>query len=252
MKHPTDTKTAMEQLKRGRSKPLSQEALELSKEPTPRLEIVPTGVAVSWPSHSPESRLQQALSERGEVSVVVRQWLDAAELDQALRTITETRDSQLRSRFNSLQCNDRIWKEALHRLIERADVVVMDLSGFTERNRGCAYELGRLVNHVPLERVLLLIDDETDLAGLRQLLCEVTAGHSGVATAQQLRVFHLGSQPIRRDHESVYEWQRRATSPIDAERLIGLLCDAACANRPRPNPTAIRWSRPGYRSAPVV
>jgi hypothetical protein len=177
---------------------------------------------------------------------------DAAELDQALRTFTETRDSQLRFRFNSLQCNDRIWKDALHRLIERADVVVMDLSGFTERNRGCAYEIGRLVNHVPLERVLLLIDDETDLDGVRQLLCEVTAGQSGAVTTQQLRLFHLGSQPIRRDHESVYEWQRRATSPIDAERLIGLLCDAACANRPRPNPTAIRWSRPGYRSAPVV
>ena len=185
-------------------------------------------------------RLDQAITE------------DKAELDVAVKNFSQTRDSQLRFAFNSLQCNDRIWKEALQTMLDRAHVVVMDLSGLTERNRGCAYEVGKLVTEVPPERFLLLIDDDTDIDCLRGLLSEAVAREKAGAGRRKLRLFHLGTQPRRKENESVYEWQRRTATPIDADSLIGILCDAACANRPAPIPITVPWTRPGYRSAPVV
>jgi hypothetical protein len=177
-----------------------------------------------------------------------------AELEEAIRGFSKTRDSQLRFPFNSIQCNDAVWKDALQWMLEQADVVVMDLSGLAEQNRGCAYEIAKLVNEVPFERFLLLIDDETDVALLRTLLAEAASRTSSASDGWRgkLRLFHLGTQPKRREDESVYEWQRRTTTPINADRLIGLLCDAALAKRGVQAPLVVPWARPGYRAAPVV
>ena len=40
----------------------------------------------------------------------------------------------------------------------RSDVVAMDLRGFTSAKKGCIFELGVLMETVPLSRVALLID----------------------------------------------------------------------------------------------
>ena len=177
---------------------------------------------------------------------------DRAALETAVRNFTQTRDSQLRFAFNSLQCNDVIWRDALQSMLDRADVVVMDLSGLTEKNRGCRYEIAKMVTEVPLERFLMLVDDDTDIDFLRRLLSEATIGRQPADARARLRLFHLGTQPKRKANESVYEWQGRTTTPIDADRLVGLLLDAACAKRPAQSPIVIPWTRPGYRSAPFA
>jgi hypothetical protein len=51
----------------------------------------------------------------------------------------------------------------------------MDLSGFDEQRRGCAYEIGKigkLVDEVPFERFVLLVNNETNMAFLRHTLHE--------------------------------------------------------------------------------
>jgi hypothetical protein len=47
------------------------------------------------------------------------------------------------------------------RLAQAADVVLMDLRGFTPQNQGCRYELQQLLDFVALERVVVLIDART-------------------------------------------------------------------------------------------
>ncbi len=185
--------------------------------------------------------------------------LDAAvvanpvELTGALKKFARARDSQLRFAFNSMQCTDAVWKSALQAMLDQADVVVMDLSGLSEANRGCAYEIAKLVNEVPFDRFILLVDDGTDIPFLRTLLSEAASSDAPVQQTQRtLRLFHLGTLPKRNENESVYEWQRRTTSPIDADRLIGLLCDAALKKRGAQVPLTVPWTRPAYRGAPVV
>ena len=95
---------------------------------------------------------------------------DATELREALEAFSTRPDRMLRFPVNSIQCANATWKEALQHLLDRADVVVMDLSSLSEQNRGVAYEIGKLVDEVPLNRVVLLFDELTDLNVLRDIL----------------------------------------------------------------------------------
>jgi hypothetical protein len=67
---------------------------------------------------------------------------------------------------NSLLCGDAVWKSAVDAFLRNADVVVMNLSGFSKSNQGCLYELGLLFDTFPLERILFLVANTTDLGFL--------------------------------------------------------------------------------------
>jgi hypothetical protein len=62
----------------------------------------------------------------------------------------------------SVTCTARFWQEALDELLTRADLVVLDLSGYLTRNKGTQYELQRLVDTFPISRVLLLTDPRSN------------------------------------------------------------------------------------------
>lgn len=68
----------------------------------------------------------------------------------------------------SLLVHGTYWQRALDTLLSGADLVVLDLSGYRRRNRGTGYELQRLVDTVPAERVLLLADPWSNKRFLRR------------------------------------------------------------------------------------
>jgi len=63
-----------------------------------------------------------------------------------------------------------VWKEALAQLVKLSDVIVMDLRSFCAQNTGCIFEINALFDLIPLEHVLLVIDDTTDTKFLHQTL----------------------------------------------------------------------------------
>lgn len=95
-----------------------------------------------------------------------------AELQQRLATRDEGRDPDGRYRINEFFCHDNTWQATVRALARRSRVVLMDLRGFGKQNRGCEFELGLLLNEVPLQRVVLLIDRDTRLDELTPLLHE--------------------------------------------------------------------------------
>ena len=143
---------------------------------------------------------------------------------------------------------------ALQRLLDQADVVVMDLSSLSERNRGVAHELEKLVNEIPLNRVVLLYNDSTDLNVLRDILGRAWASMAANSpncqtTEPRVRVFYMGGAAGRGPNKSIYDWKRRMRAQMDEHALVGLLCDAAHPPRtvisidPKRDRNAIRWSR---------
>jgi hypothetical protein len=64
-------------------------------------------------------------------------------------------------------CHGTIWKLAVDELLRYADLVVLDLSGFTARNLGTKYELQRVIDRFPVERVIFLADQASDRGFLR-------------------------------------------------------------------------------------
>ena len=59
-------------------------------------------------------------------------------------------------------CHGTIWKAAIDELLRRVNLVVLDLSGFGRKNRGTEYELQRVIDRVPVERIVFLADPRSD------------------------------------------------------------------------------------------
>jgi hypothetical protein len=159
---------------------------------------------------------------RGRVENVIVQ--DERELAAALASFGDRPDGQLRYPLNSIQCNDATWKRALQAMLDDADAVVMDLSSFNEERRGCAYELGKLIEHVPLRRFILLVNARTDMPYLRRTLDAAWLsrpdGAVNTAADEPVHVLEIRGEAIK--------------APVDAERLVGALLDAASAGRDTP------------------
>jgi hypothetical protein len=89
-------------------------------------------------------------------------------LAQRLAETEQRRDFDGRYRVDDFFCHDDTWQMVLKRLARDSDAVLMDLRGFMRENRGCVFEINELLNVVPLERVVFVVDETTDLAFLRE------------------------------------------------------------------------------------
>ena len=85
-----------------------------------------------------------------------------AEVASRIAAFDMAPDIDGRFRVNECYCHDTTWQDALQALVERSDVVLMDLRGFQAHNAGCRYELGALARATRDLRVVVLTDDETD------------------------------------------------------------------------------------------
>jgi len=86
----------------------------------------------------------------------------AEDLERNLERLDDRPDPDGRYRINELFCADRTWYQALVGLLDRADVVLMDLRGFGPKNSGCVFEIQQLVERGPEGRMFLVVDDTTD------------------------------------------------------------------------------------------
>ena len=55
-----------------------------------------------------------------------------------------------------MSCYDNTWMMTVNKLVRTVDVVLMDLRGFSEKNKGCEFEVNLLLNTVKLEKILFI------------------------------------------------------------------------------------------------
>jgi len=92
------------------------------------------------------------------------------DLDRRLAALRLRPDPDGRYRVNEFFCRCDTWQKTVTRLMAQSDLVAMDLRGLTSQRRGSIFELGILIDEVPLNRVVLLTDKTTDGLLLRQTL----------------------------------------------------------------------------------
>jgi hypothetical protein len=102
---------------------------------------------------------------------LARRFIDGPEaLERRLSEMDIRVDRDGRFRVNDFFCHDDTWRTALSRLVSQTDTVLMDLRSFSPQNAGCIFELEELMNLVPTERVVLVIDHTTSEQFLREIL----------------------------------------------------------------------------------
>ncbi len=84
---------------------------------------------------------------------------------QAVEKVEQVRGSSLGVESDypgsAFYCYDDVWKPAVRKMLDVADVLLMDLRGFSAERQGCAYEIGLLMDRFSVDRLLFLIDKTT-------------------------------------------------------------------------------------------
>ncbi|MEO1393069.1 MAG: hypothetical protein AAFV90_09175 [Cyanobacteria bacterium J06634_5] len=116
---------------------------------------------------------------------LARRFIDSPQtLAQRLKERDLEPDLDRRFRVNDFFCYNDTWRLALLSLLETSDVVLMDLRSFSQQRAGCIFEINTLIHGVPVEQVVLLVDDTTDTAFLQKTI--QTAWHSQPATSPNI------------------------------------------------------------------
>lgn len=85
------------------------------------------------------------------------------------------RDVDGRFRIAQFFCHDDSWQLALRKLEKDSDVVLMDLRGFSQSNRGCVFEINELLDAVLLGHIVFVVDRTTDERFLTQVFANAWA-----------------------------------------------------------------------------
>ena len=133
-----------------------------------------------------------------------------ADVAPRLATFDLRPDAEGRYRINECYCHDTTWRNALAALVQRSDVVLMDLRGFQSHNAGCLHELATLARASSgpqqLARVVVLVDGKTDRVAADAAVAGAPAGRfvwvegSGTAARERRQVLDslfVGRRGIR-------------------------------------------------------
>ena len=129
------------------------------------------------------------------------------DLAQHLKLMDESRDPDGRFRVTEFFCHENTWSNTLAALLERSDVVLMDLRGFSERNSGCIFELHQLLAQQRLDDTVFVVDTNTDVKLLELTVRKVGSSPDAIP---QLRLEKVGSQAAA-ERERVYRSLRQVS-----------------------------------------
>ncbi len=91
-------------------------------------------------------------------------------LPERMARLDERPDPDARFRINELFCFDNVWLQVVDQMVGRADAVLLDLRGFNISRRGTTFELELLARRGMLERTVFLVNRETDLMAVEEVM----------------------------------------------------------------------------------
>jgi len=148
-----------------------------------------------------------------------------ADLNKKIKEMDLSFDPDGRYRVNDFSCQENTWRATLQELLLRNEVMLMDLRGFNQKNKGCIYELAQLFNMIPLEHIVLTVDNSTDIKFLHE-------------TLQHLWQTMAASSPNHQSSRAVIKLLRiQKQSYKEMQRLLELLLNSARLNAHREGKT---------------
>jgi hypothetical protein len=207
-------------------------------------------VQLEGPDTVAESQELQDAVEAGNVDQALVNSL--SEVEKRMANLSAEPDAALCFRRLTFQCTNAVWQSAIQFVLARVDAVMIDLSDFAFEHQGSAWELGQLLDRVPLRKVTLLVNDSTDLNCLSNILN--TAAHTMAAdspnrseASPRWQLIRIGGLSARQPNETYYQWKRRMDRHLDSNQLLAWLLSttgrAAQGEVSNTSPTALSWGR---------
>ena len=142
---------------------------------------------------------------------------DEKDMQERVNNMDTRPDPDGRYRVNEFFCRADTWQMTMRKLAADNNAVIMDLRSFSSINQGCKFEIGQLLNDIPLDRILLIVDESTDFNFLeetvRTLYQQITPSSPNYNSKEALlRYFTLknkGKKEIKNLLLSLYNLQPR-------------------------------------------
>lgn len=126
-------------------------------------------------------------------------------------------DSKYRELF--FFCFENIWKTTLDLFIQNADVVLMDLRGYSSKHRGCTYEIGRLIQNYNLEKIIIIVNMISDLDLINQTI-----------NSEWTRLTNLSSSEVTTYPKIYVYYSKQYTKKQDCDNILRLLVEKLTRN----------------------
>jgi len=127
---------------------------------------------------------------------------DTTEAARRIAALSSARAVDGRYPINEIYAGAKVWRYVVELLLVDAECVLIDLRGFTAQNRGAAYELGVATNRVPPDRLVVLVDKDSDRTAIGNVVANTWRQTSLPAPREPLRVLVCtGNEP--QDSESI-------------------------------------------------
>lgn len=129
-------------------------------------------------------------------------------LSARLAKLAETRDPDGRFRVDEFFCYADTWLSAVTALIRRSDAAVMDLRGMQGRDKagGWERELSEILAVMPIERLALLVDDNTDEKYLAKVLSNSAQSPDTALRLEEVNLIKVaGNSDLDRAMQRVFD-----------------------------------------------
>ena len=139
-------------------------------------------------------------------------------IDRNIQHIDDQVDSDSTYRVYEFFCRDNNWKEVLQQLVNSNDCIFMDLRKFGPDFKGCQFEIKSLVNLVPLDKVIFVINKETKLEFMKE-------------------VFQKGFEQASTNSPNIHEvkpiqlYKVQQNNSKDIEGLLTIICNKNSSNK---------------------
>jgi hypothetical protein len=112
-------------------------------------------------------------------------------------------------------CHEDTWKMVLSRLACDTDVVLVDLRSFSSNNLGCKFEIAELIQLVPIEKVVFVIDKTTDQDLMTQSIQEAwenirSTSPNKLAERNKLNILNYEGRSLKNINEILYALSKAA------------------------------------------
>jgi hypothetical protein len=175
-----------------------------------------------------------------------------SDVEKRTANLSAEPDAALCFRRLTFQCTNAVWQPTIQFVLARVDAAMIDLSDFVFEHQGSAWELGQLLDRVPLRKVTLLVNDSTDLNCLSNILntaaqtMEADSPNRSEASPHW-QLIRIGGLSARQPNESHYEWKRRMDRHLDSNQLLAWLWSTTGRESQgevsNTSPTVLRWGQ---------
>lgn len=91
-------------------------------------------------------------------------------------------------RIHDCFCDEHSWRDVFRALLHKVDRILLDLRGINSYNAGILYELEQVVQLIPFDRFIILVDKSSDLQSIRNALLKT---NQIIPPSSRLRCFEV-------------------------------------------------------------